>query len=392
MNNDPAIQGVCDPRFERVRESFIANFATRGDVGASVCVYVDGKPVVDLWGGYADAARKRLWQEDTIACIASSGKGITALCAHMLVERGLLDIDAPVARYWPEFAQAGKAHIPVRWLLSHRAGLPAIREDMPLQSLYDWPAFTAALAATAPWWEPGTKHGYHATTFGFLVGEVVRRVSGKSIGQFFQTEVAAALGIDAYIGIPQNKDALAAEILPEPPLPPGELAIFMEMIRDPASMAARAFLNPPRDPAGMNTRAWRAAEMPASNGHANARALARMYGALACDGTLDGIHLLDRATIDAAIVEQSSGPDAVIPTSMSMRFGLGFALPTPVRPFGPNPRAFGHPGRGGSIGFADLDARVGFGYVMNQYQMESAQNPDRRWPALVDAVYASLTK
>ena len=373
-----------------MREAFIENFATRGDVGASVCVYVDGKPVVDLWGGYADAACAKPWQRDTIACVASTTKGITALCAHILVERGLLDIDAPVARYWPEFAQAGKAHIPVRWLLSHRAGLPAIRQDMPMKSLYDWQMFTSALAATAPWWEPGTQQGYHATTFGFLVGEVVRRISGKSIGQFFQDEVATPLGIDAYIGVPESADALAAEILPEPPLPPGEMAMFLEMIRDPASMAARAFLNPPRDPAGMNTRAWRAAEMPASNGHANARALARLYGTLACGGTLDGIHLLDAATINAAIVEQSYGPDLIVP--VPMRFALGFALPTPERPFGSNPRAFGHPGRGGSIGYADLDAHVGFGYVMNQYQMESAQNPDRRWPALVDAVYASLTR
>ena len=315
---------------------------------------------------------------------------MTVLCAHMLIERGLLDIDAPVAHYWPEFAQAGKAHIPVRWLLSHRAGLPAIREDMPTQSLYDWPAFTAALAATVPWWEPGTRQGYHATTFGFLVGEVIRRITGKSIGQFFQTGVATPLDINAYIGVPESADTLAAEILPEPPMPPGEMAMFLEMIRDPASMAARAFLNPPRDPAGMNTRAWRAAEMPASNGHANARALARLYGTLACGGTLDGIHLLDRSTIDAAIVEQSYEPDAIVPTPM--RFALGFALPTPDRPIGPNPHAFGHPGRGGSIGFADLDGRIGFGYVMNQYQMESPSNPDRRWSALVDAVYASLTR
>jgi CubicO group peptidase (beta-lactamase class C family) len=388
MATIPQIQGVCDPHFAPVREAFAENFAKRGDVGAAVCVYVDGKPVADLWGGYADAARIRLWERDTIACVASTTKGMTTLCAHTLVERGLLDLDAPVARYWPEFAQAGKAHTPVRWLLSHRAGLPAIRQDMPAQSLYDWHTFTAALAATEPWWEPGTRHGYHATTFGFLVGEVIRRISGKSVGQFFQTDVAGPFGIDSFIGVPAGVDTRAAEILPEPPPLPGDTTMWDVMLRDPASIAARTFLNPPRDPGGMNTRAWRAAEIPASNGHTTARALARLYGALACGGTLEGGHLLHPETIDAAITELSYGLDAFLP--FPTRFALGFMLPTPERPFGPSPRAFGHPGRGGSIGFADLDGHIGFGYVMNQYQTGTIQNPDLRWPALVEAVYASL--
>jgi CubicO group peptidase (beta-lactamase class C family) len=323
---------------------------------------------------------------------------MVALCTHMLVERGLLDLDAPVARYWPEFAQADKAHIPVRWLLSHRAGLPAIRQDMPPQSLYDWHAFIRALAEEAPWWVPGTQHGYHALTFGYLVGEVIRRISGTSVGQFFRTEVAGPLGADCFIGVPEAEDTRAAEILPDLPPLPGETTIWDILLRDPASMVTRAFANPPRDPEVRNTRVWRAAEIPASNGHMTARALARIYGALAAGGILDGIRLLHPATIDAAIVEQSSGPDAILP--FPTRFGLGFMLTMPEPAgtsgtgipltFGPNPRAFGHPGAGGSIGFADPDGRIGFGYVMNQYQTGTPRNPDLRWVTLVEAAYKSL--
>jgi CubicO group peptidase (beta-lactamase class C family) len=388
MTTTAQIQGQCDPRFTAVRQAFAENFEKRGDVGAAVCVYVNGKPVVDLWGGYANAARTRPWDYNTIASVASTTKGMVAICAHMLVERSLLDLDAPVARYWPEFAQAGKATIPVRWLLSHRAGLPAVRRDMPPQSLYDWHAFTGALAETTPWWEPGTRHGYHALTFGHLVGEVIRRISGKSVGQLFRAEVAGPLEADFFIGVPEAEDVRAAEILSDPPPRPGDTTMWEVLLRDPTSMAGRAFLNPPRTPEVVNTRAWRAAEIPAGNGHTTARALARIYGALACGGTLDSVHLLQPATIAAAIVEQSAGLDAIL--SFPTRFGLGFMLTLPERPFGPNPRAFGHPGRGGSIGFADLDGGIGFGYVVNQYQTGTLRNPDLRWPTLVEAVYASL--
>jgi CubicO group peptidase (beta-lactamase class C family) len=391
------IDGRCDPRFMAVREAFTENFAKRGDVGAAVCVYLEGKPVVDLWGGYADAARSRPWGQNTIVNVASTTKGMVALCAHILVERGLLDVDAPVARYWPEFAQANKADIPVRWLLSHRAGLPATRRDIPAQSLYDWHVITQALAETTPWWTPGTQHGYHAMTFGYLVGEVIRRVSGKSVGQFFRAEVAGPLGADFFIGVPESEDARVAEILPDPPPLPGDRTIWEVIKRDPTSMAARAFSHLPRDSEVRNTRAWRAAEIPASNGHTTAQALARIYGALADGGVLNGIHLLRPSTIDAAIVEQSFGPDAILP--FPTRFGLGFALTMPegardpsagIATFGPNPRAFGHQGAGGSVGFADLDARIGFGYVMNQFQTGTARNPDLRWGTLVKAVYMSL--
>lgn len=393
MTTTMQIQGLCDLRFTAVREVFAENFAKRGDVGAAVCVYVEGRPVVDLWGGFVNASRTRPWERNTLASVASTTKGMVAICAHRLVERGLLDLDAPVARYWPEFAQAGKAQIPVRWLLSHRAGLPAVRQDMPLDTLYDWHAYPKALASTEPWWEPGTQHGYHALTFGYLVGEVIRRISGKSVGQFLRAEVTGPLDTDFFIGVPASEDHRAADILPEPPPLPGDTTLWDAIRRDPTSMAGRAFLNPPRGAAVTGSRAWRAAEIPAANGHTTARALARIYGTLAHGGTLEGVHLLHPATINAAIVEQSCGPDALL--SFPTRFGLGFMLtmrdPTTGRePFGPNPRAFGHPGQGGSLGFADLDGQIGFGYVMNQYQTGTSRNPDRRWPALVEAVYASL--
>jgi CubicO group peptidase (beta-lactamase class C family) len=390
-------QGTCDTRFATVRDAFLDNFSKRGDVGAAVCVYVDGRPVVDLWGGFADAARTRPWAQDTITSVASTTKGMTALCAHMLVEAGLLDLDAPVARYWPEFAGGGKGDILVRWLLSHRAGLPAVRRDMATDTLFDWNAFATALVETDPWWEPGTQHGYHSRTYGFLVGEVVRRISGKTVGEFFRTHVAEPLGVDFYLGVPGSEDARAAEVVAPPPRTSGEPTRLERLMQDPLSLTFRAFSNPAAPTSVINTRAWRAAEIPSSNGHTTARAVARIYGALARGGALDGIRLLSASTIDAAIVEQSRGVDAV--HEQPARYGLGFMLPLRehfqafgfgAHAFGPGARAFGHWGMGGSVGFADPDGRVGFGYVMNQYKLALPDNPDLRWPSLVEAVYAVL--
>ncbi len=367
------IDGHCDLRFTAVRETFFANFTERGDVGAAVCVYVDGVPVVDCWGGHADAARTRPFGADTIVSVASTTKGMVALCAHMLAERGKLDLDAPVARYWPEFARAGKQDIPVRWLLSHRAGLPAIRPTLPAAALLDWTAMTDALAETAPWWTPGERHGYHAITYGHLVGEVIRRVDGRTVGAFLRDEVTGPLHADFFIGVPEAADGRAAEVLPPPP--PGEPTIWDTLLADPESVSGRAFLNPPRAPDLVNTRAWRAAEIPAANGHTSARGVARVYAALARGGELDGVRLLAPATIDRAIEEQSRGGDAVL--TLPTRFATGFMLGI-------------HPGRGGSTGFADPDARLAFGYVTNQYVTGTAKHPDRRVRSLVDAVYAAL--
>ena len=382
------IDGHCEPRFTAVREQFFANFTERGDVGAAVCVYLDGVRVVDCWGGHADAARTRPFGPDTIVSVASTTKGMVALCAHMLAERGKLDLDAPVARYWPEFAAAGKQDIPVRWLLSHRAGLPAIRRALPAGALFDWTAMTAALAETAPWWTPGERHGYHAITYGHLVGEVIRRVDGRSVGAFLRDEVTGPLRADFFIGVPEETDGRAAEVLPPPP--PGEPTIWDTLLADPESVSGRTFLNPPRPLGLVNTRAWRAAEIPGSNGHTSARGVARVYAALARGGELDGVRLLAPATIEGAIAEQSRGRDAVL--TLPTRFATGFMLAMPGGIFncGPGRRTFGHPGHGGSIGFADPDARVGFGYVTNQYVTGTATHRDRRVPSLVDAVYAAL--
>jgi CubicO group peptidase (beta-lactamase class C family) len=382
------IDGHCEPRFTAVREAFFRNFTERGDVGAAVCVYLDGVRVVDCWGGHADAKRAQPWTADTIVSVASTTKGMVALCAHMLAERGKLDLDAPVASYWPEFAQAGKQDIPVRWLLSHRAGLPAIRRMLPAEALFDWSAMTAALAESSPWWTPGSRHGYHAITYGHLVGEIIRRVDGRSVGAFLHDEITGPLRADFFIGVPEAVDARAAAVLPSPP--PAEPTIWDTILADPESASGRTFLNPPRTVDLVNTRAWRAAEIPAANGHTSARGVARVYAALARGGELDGIRLLTPATIDRAIVEQSSGVDAIL--TLPTRFATGFMLGLPGGPFecGPGRRTFGHPGRGGSIGFADPDARLAFGYVTNQYVTGTARHPDRRVASLVDAVYAAL--
>jgi CubicO group peptidase (beta-lactamase class C family) len=383
-----AIHGVCDSRLQGVRDAFAENFAQGGEVGATVAATIDGKLVVDLWAGHADAARTRPWTRDTIVDVASSTKGLTTICAHRLVDAGLLDLEAPVARYWPEFAQAGKATIPVHFLLSHRAGLPAIDEPLPTEALYDWNRMTGALAAQKPWWEPGTRHGYHIFTFGYLVGEVVRRITGKSVGTYFREEVAEPLGLDCHIGLAAEHDARVAEFIASPPPPPGQPNVLAALLKQAGPMVEKAHLNPPWTFADRNTRAWRAAEIPAGNAHTTARALARVYGALACGGEVDGVRVLNPASIERARTVQDTGPDAVL-FGLPTRFGLGFSLPSNGVGFGAaSTSAFGCPGGGGSIGFADPEARVGFGYVMNQAQ--DAMPPDPRALRVIDALYASL--
>ena len=379
------IEGTCDGRFRRVREAFTENFTDRGELGATVALTIDGRPVVDLWGGHADAARTRPWERDTIVHVFSTTKGMTALCANVLADRGLLDVEAPVARYWPEFAQAGKAGVRVHDLLTHRAGLAALREPLPPTAIYDWGAMTAALAAETPWWEPGTQLGYHVLTFGWLVGEVVRRVSGRSLGTFLRDEVAGPLGVDFHIGLDAREDARTAECIMTLPTNPDDL--LLQALREPESLRARAFLNPPFAPESINTRAWRAAEIPAVNGHTNARAVARIYGALACGGEVDGARVLGREGLARATAERCRAIDLV--TGVPVRLGLGLALSLPEWPLGPGPRAFGHPGAGGSVGLADPDARLGFGYTPNLMHPGFEMKPPRTM-ALVDAVYASL--
>jgi CubicO group peptidase (beta-lactamase class C family) len=384
---DVKVEGNCNPRFAAVRDTFVENFSTFGETGAAVALTLDGRPVVDLWAGHVDAARTTPWEPDTIVNVYSTTKGMTAICAHRLVDQGRLDLDAPVATYWPEFAQAGKARLPVHHLLSHRAGLPAIGQVLAPQAMFEWETMTAALAAQEPWWEPGTRHGYHALTYGWLVGEVVRRLSGKSVGTFFRDEIARPLGIDFHIGLAPEHDRRVAPLIPLPPPSAEQADLFAEILKDPESMLAKAFLNPPVLPDAANTRAWRGAEIPAANGHTNARALARIYGALACGGELDGVRVLSPASIERALIEQAAGPDALLP--LYTRFGLGFMRSTPQEKMGPNPRTFGHGGMGGSMAFADPDARLGFGYVINELHM-GLWLIDPRATALINAAYACL--
>jgi CubicO group peptidase (beta-lactamase class C family) len=385
------IQGRVDPRFERVREAFAENFDARDEVGAGVAVFVDGRQVVSLQGGHADQARARRWRPDTLVNVYSTTKAMTAICAHRLVEQGRLELDAPVARYWPEFAAAGKGELLVRWLLSHRAGLAAVEAPLPPEALYDWDAMCAALAAQRPWWTPGDDHGYHAITFGWLVGELVRRIDGRSLGRYFREEVAGPLGADFWIGLPDSEHARVGELsampLPQPGEPEGA-SLAATLLSDPEGLAARAFLNPPSVAAGPNQPEWRRAEIPGANGHATADGIARVYSALACGGRADDVHVLAPESIERCREPQSRGPDRVL--GISTRFGQGFMLSQdePLSAFGPSPGAFGHPGAGGSVGFADPHARVGFGYVMNRMGPHILLDPRAR--TLIDAAYTSL--
>jgi CubicO group peptidase (beta-lactamase class C family) len=301
------IHGTCDPRFAAVKEAFAENFLKHDEVGASLALVADGKVVVDLWAGYMDAGRTRTWERDTIVNVYSTTKGITAICAHRLVEEGRLDVDAPVATYWPEFAQAGKEGVTIRHLLSHQAGLPAFREFLPAGSAANWEFLTEKLAATEPWWEPGTQHGYHAVTFGYLVGEVIRRVTGMSVGNYFRKELAEPLGLDFHIGLAEEHDPRVASMIPAPVAMPDASTPMGKAMLDPNSMQFRAFMMSPEalQPGYVNTREWRAAEIPAANGHGDARSLARLYGALATDGKLDGQRVLSEEAIAAATVEQA---------------------------------------------------------------------------------------
>jgi CubicO group peptidase (beta-lactamase class C family) len=356
-----------------------------------VCVIVDGRSVVDLWGGIADHTTGRAWEESTLTLIFSSTKGATALCAHILASRGLLALDKPVAHYWPEFAAAGKAELPVRMLLNHQAGLAAIDTPLPPEAIFDWQAVTAALAAQAPNWPPGSAHGYHAMTFGWLVGEIIRRLSGKSVGRFFRDEVAGPLGLEFWIGLPPELEARVSR-LRLPSFSP-EPTPMMSALLNRDSLTSNAFLNPRglMQPGQANSREVHAAEIPAANAIATARGVAGMYAALSCGGELRGVRLVDHDTLTAMGTVESEGPDRVL--LMPTRFASGFGKTMDNRPansvlLGPNPEAFGHSGAGGSIGMADPVARVAIGYVMNQLGAGILLN--ERGQSLIDAVYECL--
>jgi CubicO group peptidase (beta-lactamase class C family) len=382
------IEGACDPKFNRVKDAFAENFEKRNEVGAAAAIMLHGKSVVDIWAGHADQAKTRPWTRDMLVNVYSTTKGVTAICAHRLADKGLLDIDAPVATYWPEFAQAGKDKLPVRFLLSHRAGLPAVRKLLDDDALFNWNKMTTALAEQEPWWEPGTRHGYHALTFGYLVGEVIRRITGKTPGAYLRDEIAGPLGLDFHIGLDAKHDARTADMIAAPLPGPGELNIFAEVMKNPESAAAKAFMNPQGGmrPGLVNTREWRAAEIPAGNGHGTARSLAQLYGALARGGELNGVRVMSKEQVARCSIEQSNGPDELL--IINTRFSLGFMMSQPGSELGPNPKSFGHPGAGGSLGYADPEAKIGFGYTMNK--METSLLIDPRATALIEAVYESL--
>ena len=381
------IAGHCDPRFASVQKVFTERLEAGKEVGAAIAFSLNGESVVDLWGGfYAGKSSEREWERDTLVNTYSTTKGMTAICAHRLVEQGRLDLDAPVAEYWPEFAAAGKSEIPVRWLLSHQSGLPAIRKTLPSEALFDWTTLCDALAEQEPWWTPGTKHGYHPMTYGFLVGEVIRRVSGRTVGTMFREDVAEPLEADFHIGLDASQDNRVSDLIGSIAGPPrtepgkpaarikGPMGDFLRDMVDPSTMVGAAFNNPKMAADTVNSRAWRGAEIPAANGHGTARSLARIYGALACGGEVDGVRILEPETIERARTEQVSGPDATL-GQLPMRYGLGYMLRSDFMPLSPNPKAFGHPGAGGSIGMADPDVGVGFGYVMNKMQMGLVGGP-----------------
>ncbi|MGC3003202.1 serine hydrolase domain-containing protein [Streptomyces sp. G35A] len=384
---DALVHGHCEPRFEAVRSAFEENFRERGELGAAVAVVVDGTTVVDLWGGWADAARTRPWERDTLVNVWSTSKGPVALCAHLLADRGLVDLDAPVAAYWPEFAAAGKEKVLVRHLLSHRAGLSGLREPHSLAQLCDWELTTRRLAATEPWWEPGTRSGYHALTYGHLVGEVVRRVSGLLPGAFLRREVTGPLGIDFGIGLPAEDAGRVAELVQPPVRRSDEQAAVLAQL---APAAVAALTNPAVGAAGANSPEWRAAEIPAANGHGTARAVAALYGILAGGGAHGGPPFLSASAVERVREGQGSCRDLVIGAGFAheTEAGLGLWLSGPNGSYGPNPRAFGHDGFGGSCGLSDPEAGVSLGYTMNRMGPHIADDP--RKMALIDALYGAL--
>lgn len=389
---NPPIGGTCDPHFEAVRVAFRDNFDQRNEVGGSVCVSLNGKGVVDLWGGHIDAGRSSPWQHDTLINTFSVGKGVLAALVLRLAELGRLDFDTRVSHYWPEFAAGGKGEITLRTLLSHQAGLPAVREHMPSGAMLDWDVMCGALGGQEPYWDPGTRHGYHVNTYGYLVGEVVRRATGVSVGAALEEYLTGPLEADFRFGIRGSDHSRIAEVA----MPGGEAmlldgpeqwALYFPSTGDPDydRMMWHAYFNPGgiSGIGYVNSSAWREAEMPSTNGHGTARGVCAIYGALIAD--TDGRRIASPSLLEDATSIAADGPDMLL--GKPSRFGLGFQLSQPTRRIGPSAATFGHYGYGGTIGFADPSTGVAFAYLMNR--------PGDRWQtprtqALIEAVYESL--
>jgi CubicO group peptidase (beta-lactamase class C family) len=374
------IHGSCDPRFEKMREILSANIDSGEDVGASVAVVHRGEMVVDIWGGWVDEQHSAPWSSDTIVNVWSSTKTQMALCALMLADRGELDLDAPVAKYWPEFAANGKDGVLVRHLLSHTSGVSGWDQPIEVSDLYDWTKSTAKLAAQAPWWEPGTSSGYHALNQGHLVGEVVRRITGLKLGEFFRREVAEPLGLDFHIGLPESEFGRVSNVIPPPPLP-----VDMTQL-DPNSVVVKTFSGPAPGAEAAWTKEWRQADIGAANGHGNARSLAWSQSAISNGGVVRGHRLLGQKAIDQIFRVQSDGMDQVL--MAPVRFGIGYGLPNPTVPHLPmDRRACFWGGWGGSAIVNDLDLGLTVAYVMNR--MAEGLLGDNRGTSLVSAAFAA---
>jgi CubicO group peptidase (beta-lactamase class C family) len=379
-------EGLVEPGWGAVADAFERNFE-HGDVGAACCVYAAGVPVVDIHMGLADATTRAPWRDDTLVLVFSTTKGVTAICANLLIQRGELDPDAPVARYWPEFAANGKGGVLVRHVLSHRAGLPAIEGDFTLAEALSWDPIVEQLARQATRWPPGEgAPGYHMRSYGWLNGEIVRRITGRTIGTFFAEEIAAPLGLDFWIGLPDALEPRVATLIPPPPAEDPELRKLMDAFTAPGTMTGDTF----NGPSGLfhydnmwNTRALHACELPSTNGIGSAHAVARLYAATV--GEVDGHRVLTGETVARARRPESDGTDRVL--GLPMRYGLGFGLGPCLPPACP-PSAFGHSGAGGSLGFADPEAGIGFGYVMNA--MNLGVGTDLRSEMLVRGVNTAL--
>jgi CubicO group peptidase (beta-lactamase class C family) len=379
-SNSVTVHGTCDPRFEAMAEILSANLASGEDCGASVAVVLEGEPVVDLWGGWADEARTVPWERDTITNVWSSTKTVMALCALVLVDRGELDLDAPVATYWPEFAAEGKEGVLVRHLLSHTSGVSGWNQPIEVADIYDQPAASARLAAQAPWWEPGTASGYHALNQGHLVGEVIRRITGKQLGEFLAAEVAGPLGADFHIGLPDSEFGRVANVIPPPPLP-------IDGAMDPESVAMKTFTGPAPAAEVAWTPEWRRADIGAANGHGNARSIARLQSVVSNGGEVDGQRFLSPETIDQIFRVQADGDDLVL--GLPVRFGIGYALPDGLLPHLPEDRrACYWGGWGGSSIVNVLDRRMTVAYMMNR--MGEGLLGDTRGFDLVAAAMAAV--
>jgi CubicO group peptidase (beta-lactamase class C family) len=370
--------GFTQERFAGVRSTFDANLASGTDIGASFCATLNGETIVDLWGGYADEGTSRAWQRDTIVNVYSTTKTMTALTALLLADRGELDFDSPVARYWPEFAANGKRDVKVSHLMSHSAGLSGWKEPIAKTDLYDWEKVTSLLAAQAPFWKPGTAPGYHALTQGYLVGEVIRRIAGKTVGTVFREEIAEPLGADFYIGLPASEDVRVADLMPPPPGTTITDTAQTELARNMAN-------NPGVDVGETKTRRWRGAEIPAAGGTGNARSIAEIHTILANGGVAKGRRFLSEAGCRKALEPQIEGIDLVL--GQPVRYGMGFGLPSPMIPL-PKPNTIFWGGYGGSLAIIDMDARATLAYAMNR--MARTTTGDTRAYGLAVATWQGL--